>query len=183
MRTRLALLAVVAAATALVAAAAPGLAGHERANEVCGTKLVFLVWPKGHPAIPRIAEFPEIRNPHVEMYRGFNSGYDVRYAGAYVIGGKPPPGIARGGFFTACTNYGKPVTTGTVAKPRVIARETAVKCVLSGSPVVDVEFRAGGVADLYVHSGARLLAQAHVTRTSATLSVPSGRCTLAAPPR
>jgi hypothetical protein len=39
MKTTLALLAVGAAATALAAAAAPELAGHERANEVCGTKL------------------------------------------------------------------------------------------------------------------------------------------------
>src|SRR6476469_9404024 len=69
----------------------------------CGKNLVFLVWPKGHPAIPRIAEFPEIRNPHIELYRGFSSGYDITAAGAYVIGGKPPAGIPRGGFFIACT--------------------------------------------------------------------------------
>ena len=61
---------------------------------------------QGHQAIPRIAEFPEIRNPHIELYRGFKSGYDVNAAGAYVVGGKPPPGIPRGGFFIDCTNYG-----------------------------------------------------------------------------
>ena len=62
----------------------------------CGKQVVFL-GAQGHPAIPRIAEFPEIRNPHIELYRGFASGYDVTSAGAYVVGGKPPPGIPRGG--------------------------------------------------------------------------------------
>ncbi len=150
----------------------------------CGKKIVFLVWPKGHPAIPRIAEFPEIRNPHIELYRGFSSGYDVTAAGAYIVGGKPPPGIPRGGFFIACTNYGNPVTKGTVPKPSVaITKETAVKCTLPVSPVTDVVFRRGGVADLYLHSGALLVAQGHVTESSATLTVTSGHCTLIPPPR
>lgn len=150
----------------------------------CGKKVVFLVWPKGHPAIPRIAEFPEIRNPHIEVYRGFSSGYDVTAAGAYVVGGKPPPGIPRGGFSVACTNYGNPVTKGTVPKPSVtITKETAVKCTLPVSPVSDVVFRKEGVSDLYLHSGALLVAQGHVTGSSATLTVTSGHCTLIAPPR
>ena len=105
-------------------------------------------------------------------------------AGAYIIGGKPPPGIPRGGFFIACTNYGNPVTKGTVPKPSVtITKETAVKCTLPVSPVTDVVFRKRGVADLYVHAGARLVAQGHVTKSSATLTVTSGHCTLIAPPR
>ncbi len=132
------------AATAALSGIAVGAvsAGGARTSEGCGNKLVFLVWPKGHAAIPRIAEFPEIRNPHIEVYRGFNSGYDVAAAGAWVIGGKPPPGITRGGFFTACANYGDEVTKGTVAGPRVtITKETAVKCILPGSPVTDVVLR------------------------------------------
>lgn len=175
----------VAAAAALSGIAVGAVsAGAARTSEGCGNKLVFLVWPKGHAAIPRIAEFPEIRNPHIEVYRGFNSGYDVAAAGAWVIGGKPPSGITRGGFFTACANYGDEVTKGTVAGPRVtITKETAVKCILPGSPVTDVVLRQGGVADLYVHTGARLVAQAHVTNTSTTLTVPKGRCTLTAIPR
>ena len=97
---------------------------------------------------------------------------------------KAPSGITRGGFFTACANYGDEVTKGTVAGPRVtITKETAVKCILPGSPVTDVVLRQGGVADLYVHTGARLVAQAHVTNTSTTLTVPKGRCTLTAIPR
>jgi hypothetical protein len=182
-KTRLLLaLATAAALSGIVVGA--GSAGGERTGEGCGSKLVFLVWPKGHAAIPRIAEFPQIRNPHIEVYRGFNSGYDVAAAGAWVIGGKPPPGITRGGFFTACANYGDEVTMGTVAGSRVITRrETAVKCILPGSPVTDVVFRKGGVADLYVHSGALLVAQGHVTKASAVLTVPAGRCTLTAPPR
>src|SRR5262245_44214848 len=62
----------------------------------CGPTLVFLVWPHGHPAIPRYAEFPHIPNPHIELYVGMK-GYDATYAGAWVIGGKPPTGITRGG--------------------------------------------------------------------------------------
>jgi hypothetical protein len=150
----------------------------------CGKKLVFLVWPKGHPAIPRIAEFPEIRNPHIELYRGFDSGYDLNAAGAWIIGGTPPPGITRGGFFVDCTNYGAEVKKGTVAAPAVtITKETAVKCTFPVSPVTDVVFRSGGAADLYVHAGARLLAQGHVTKSGTVFRVPAGRCTLAAPPR
>ena len=176
----LALVPILLQATAAARSEAP-----ERALENgCGKKVVFLVWPKGHPAIPRIAEFPEIRNPHIELYRGFSSGYDVNAAGAYIIGGKPPPGIPRGGFFIACTNYGNPLSKGTVPKPSVtITKETALKCTLPASPVTDVVFRAGGVVDLYVHAGTRLVAQGHVTKSSASLTVTSGHCTLTAPPR
>jgi hypothetical protein len=178
-------LALALAPTSLPAtAAARSGAPAEALATGCGKKIVFLVWPKGHPAIPRIAEFPEIRNPHIELYRGFSSGYDVAAAGAYVVGGEPPPGIPRGGFSIACTNYDNPFAKGTVPKPSVtITRETAVKCILPVSPVTDVVLRKGGVSDLYVHSGARLVAQGHVTRSSATLTVTSGRCTLIAPPR
>ena len=165
------------------AAARPGAPARAHATG-CGKKVVFLVWPKGHPAIPRIAEFPEIRNPHIELYRGFSSGYDITAAGAYIVGGNPPPGIPRGGFFVACANYGNPLTTGTVPKPSVtITKETAVKCTLPVSPVTDVVFRKRGVSDLYVHAGALLVAQGHVTKASATLTVTSGHCTLIAPPR
>ena len=187
MYRRLPLLALTLALalTLLQATAAARSEAPERAHATgCGKKVVFLVWPKGHPAIPRIAEFPELRNPHIELYRGFNSGYDVTAAGAYIVGGNPPTGIPRGGYFTACINYADPVTNGTVPKPSVtITKETAVKCTLPVSPVTDVEFRKGGVADLYVHSGALIVATAHVTKSSATLVVPSGRCTLIAPPR
>lgn len=180
-----AMVAVLAAASVVTLgpAAGPGVAASRQVSDGCGTKLVFLVWPKGHPAIPRINEFPEIRNPHVELYRGLTSGYDVAAAGAYVIGGTPPPGIDRGGYFADCANYGDAFTKGKVATPRVITKETAVKCVFLRSPVTDVVFRRGGVADLYVHAGGKLLAQAHVTRSSAALTIPSGRCTLIAPPR
>jgi hypothetical protein len=83
----------------------------------CGPNLVFLVWPHGHPAIPRFSEFPHIPNPHIELYVGLK-GYDLTYAGAWIIGGKPPKGITRGGFFSNCTNYGDTVTTGRVATRR-----------------------------------------------------------------
>ena len=173
----------VAVASALAVTAGLAHAARERTTDGCGSRLVFLVWPHGHPAMPRIPEFPHIPNPHIELYRGFNSHYDVALAGAWIIGGKPPPGITRGGFFPACANFGDTITKGTVANARVIKHQTAVKCVFHGSPVTDVALRGGGVADLYVHSGNLLLAEGHVTATSAVLTVPNGRCTLTTPPR
>jgi hypothetical protein len=174
----------VAAAVLLAAGVPPAFSGDERANAGCGNKLVFLVWPHGHPAIPRISEFPEVRNPHIELYLGFNSGYDVAAAGAYAVGGKPPPGIRRGGSLGECLNFGDAITRGTVAAPRVtIRKETAVMCTMPGAPVTDVVFRSGGVTDLYLHSGPRIIAQAHVTKSSAVLTVAAGHCKLAAPPR
>src|SRR6478609_9840925 len=146
-----------------------GASGALRAG--CGPNLVFLVWPHGHPAIPRYAEFPHIPNPHIELYVGLK-GYDAANAGAWIIGGKPPKGITRGGFFTNCANYGNPVTTGTVAKAQTITKQTAVKCVVKGSPAVDVELRAGGVSDLYLHTGKTMIATAHVTGNSVKLTVP-----------
>jgi hypothetical protein len=146
----------------------------------CGPNLVFLVWPHGHPAIPRFAEFPRIPNPHIELYVGFK-GYDATDAGAWAIGGTPPKGITRGGFFTNCTNYGDTVTTGTVANAQVITKQSAVKCVVKGSPAVDVKLRARGVADFYLHSGNAMIATAHVTANGVKLTVPKN-CTLIAPP-
>ncbi len=142
----------------------------------CGPNLVFLVWPHGHPAIPRYAEFPHVPNPHIELYVGLK-GYDATYAGAWIIGGKSPTGITRGGYFTNCANYGDPVTAGTVANARTITKQTAVKCAVKGSPAVDVELRGGGVADLYLHSGKTMIATAHVTGNSVKLTVPKS-CTL-----
>jgi hypothetical protein len=177
---RLALLAL-AAAGALAAGVPPVLAGAGNASAGCGNQLVFLVWPRGHAAIPRIAA---LRNPHIELYRGFDSGYSVRAAGAYVMGGNPPRGKRRGASFAACRDSGDAIPRGSVASPReTITGETAVRCTLPGSPVTDVVLRKKGVADLYVHSGSLLLAQAHVTRETAELTVPAGHCRLVAPPR
>lgn len=146
----------------------------------CGPTLVFLVWPHGHPAIPRYSEFPHIPNPHIELYVGLK-GYDVANAGAWIIGGKPPKGVTRGGFFTNCANYGDTVTTGAVADSKVVTKQTAVKCVVKGSPAVDVKLRAAGVADLYLHAGKMMIATAHVTPTAVKLTVPKSCKLIAAP--
>jgi hypothetical protein len=98
------------------------------------------------------------------------------------IGGKPPKGITRGGFFTNCANDGDTLTTGTVANAKVVTKQTAVECVVKGSPVVDEKLRSKDVADLYLRSGATMIATAHVTPTSVKLTVPNS-CTLVAPPR
>jgi hypothetical protein len=146
----------------------------------CGPNLVFLVWPHGHPAIPRFSEFPHIPNPHIELYVGLK-GYDASYAGAWIIGGTPPKGITRGGFFTNCANYGDTVTRGTVANAQVITTQTAVKCVVKGSPAVDVKLRAMGVAEFYLHTGKKMVAEAHATANGVKLTVPQS-CTLIATP-
>ena len=120
----------LAAVGSVVGVAARDAQGAVQAG--CGPTLVFLVWPHGHPAIPRYSEFPHVPNPHIELYVGLK-GYDAANAGAWIIGGKPPKGITRGGFFTNCANYGNPVTTGTVANAQTITKQTAVKCVVKGS--------------------------------------------------
>ena len=135
--------AVVLGVLAVIVSVSGGIAhGAKGAIQAgCGPNLVFLVWPHGHPAIPRYSEFPHIANPHIELYVGLK-GYDAAFAGAWIIGGKPPSGITRGGFFTNCANYGDTVTAGTPANARVVTKQTAVKCVVKGSPVVDVKLRA-----------------------------------------
>ena len=177
-RLRAATLGVFMIVLAGFAAAISPATGSTQAG--CGPNVVFLVWPHGHPAIPRYSEFPHISNPHIELYVGLK-GYDVTHAGAWVIGGRPPKGITRGGFFTNCANYGDTLTSGSVANAQVITKQTAVKCTLKGSPAVDVKFRAGGVADFYLHTGKTMIATAHVTPSSVKLTVPES-CTLIAPP-
>ena len=151
----------------------------------CGKKVVFLVWPKGHPAIPRIAEFPEIRNPHIELYRGFSSGYDVTAAGAYIIGGKPPPGIPRAGTFIACINYGDPVNHGTVAKAKRDDHQRDGRQVHAAG-IARHRRRVSGreASPTSMCTPAHYSLQQGTSRSRArALTVPSGRCTLIAPPR
>ncbi len=181
LRSRLSAVIVVVFLAILGSVAGVVTRGAEGAVQAgCSPNLVFLIWPHGHPAIPRYSEFPHIPNPHIELYVGLK-GYDVTHAGAWIIGGKPPKGITRGGFFTNCANYGDPVTSGTVANAKTIRKQTAVKCVVKGSPAVDVALRAGGVADFYLHSGKTMIATAHVTSNSVKLTVPKN-CTLIAAP-
>jgi|SRR6188768_3374277 len=137
----LGLVAVVAALFAI--ATKPSRAAPEAG---CGPTLVFLVWPKGHPAILRYSEFPEIRNPPHRPRRG-HKGLQRERRRRLCYRRKTPGGITRGGFFTNCANYGDTVTAGTVAKAKVITKETAVKCIVKGSAVLDVKLRAKGVSD------------------------------------
>ncbi len=182
MLRRLLLLAfTLALAPALFQATAA--AQSDKVPPKCGTKVVFLVWPKGHAATPRIADFPKNPNPTIQLFRGFNSRYKVKAAGAFIVGGTPPKGVDRGGFFSACANYGDIVTKGNVPKPSVtIKNKTAVMCTMPASPVTDLVYRKGGVVDLFVHADGVMLAKGHVTKSSATLTVVSGRCKLAASP-
>jgi hypothetical protein len=76
---------------ACVSSAVAATSASDAAQAGCGPNLVFLVWPHGHPAIPRYSEFPHVPNPHVELYVG-TKGYDATYAGAWIMGGTPPRG-------------------------------------------------------------------------------------------
>jgi hypothetical protein len=166
------------AAVAVASQAATGSSGREAA---CGTKVTFLVWPHGHAAIPSI-RFPEIRNPHVEMYLGFDSRYPESRAGAYIIGGKPAAAFPRSGVLGPCLNYGDTVTKGTVAGGKTLSRKSALRCVLSASPVVDVLERPKGVVEVWVHAGRKVLAYGRATPTGATLVYSAAGCRAVAAP-
>ena len=155
----------------------------QRSTVVRGPKVTFLVWPHGHPAIASV-KFPEIRNPHVELYLGFGTQYPEILAGAYILGGKPPPGIPIGSALGPCLNYGNTVVeTGTVTGGVTFTAQTALKCTLPASGVVDTGERPGGVRFFILHAGRRILARADVTPTHASLTVPKGVCRKAPPPR
>jgi hypothetical protein len=141
----------------------------------------FLVWPHGHPALPSI-RFPEIRNPHVEVYLGVGSQWPDQRAGGYIVGGKPPSQIPTGTALGPCLNYGETVlTTGKIARAITISKETAVICTL-GIGVIDTVDRPGKTRMLLLHAGKRVLASAIATPNRASLTVPSKGCRLVRPP-
>jgi len=168
--------AVLLAGATLAATAAAPAAPVASWNE-CGPRITFLVWPHGHPALPLIG-FPRIRNPHVEAYLDFGSRWPEARAGAYVLGGTPPGWIPQGDVLGPCLNYGDATVTGRepVAGGVTIARQTAVECTFTSTGVFDIVDRPGKVEVLVLHAGNRVLARAVATPTSASVTVPRGRC-------
>lgn len=54
----------------------------------------------------KYADFPEIRNTHIDIYLGFANTYPDSRAGGYILAGKPPAGIPNGAALGPCLNYG-----------------------------------------------------------------------------
>jgi hypothetical protein len=150
--------------------------------KTCGPTFTFLVWPKGHPALPSI-RFPAIRNPHVEVYLGVGNQWPDERAGGYIVGGTPPAQIPTGTSLGPCLNYGSVVLeSGSVAGgTTTITKETAVICTL-GTGVIDTVDRPGKTRFLVLHASKRVLATATATPTRASLTVPAKGCRIAPVP-
>jgi hypothetical protein len=178
MKSMLVVMAVSAVALS-VGATAP--ARTAAADAGCGPKVVFLVWPHGHPAIQSV-RFPSVPNPHVEVYLGLGTRYPETLAGGWIVGGKPPAGLPKGGVFGPCLNYGDTASGGSVSGGIKISAQTALRCTLAARGVIDIVALPNGGQTLLLHAGKRLLARADVTRRGASVTVPAKSCRRAAPP-
>jgi len=74
--------------TALFGTNAVADASSQSGASICGRKMTFLVWPNGHPAM-KYADFPEIRNTHIDIYLGFANTYPDSRAGGYILAASP----------------------------------------------------------------------------------------------
>src|SRR5581483_979372 len=150
--------------------------GVARGAASCGSKLSVLVWPHGHPPIPSV-NFPEIRNPHVEVYLGYNRKYPEPLYAGYVIGGKPPSIIPTGNVSLRCVNYGTTVK-GPAAVPNgvTVATQTGLRCTLPAGGVMDVLERPGQTRVLILNRGNQVLLRATASPTAASVTVPKGAC-------
>jgi hypothetical protein len=176
------LLVVLTVGVAALVAGASAVARPVAAITGCGPKVVFLVWPHGHPAISSV-QFPRIPNPHVEVYLGWGAGYPETLAGAWIVAGKPPGSIPQGGVFGPCLNYDAALASpGPVQGGIMIRTQVALRCTLAVRGVVDTVSRPNGGQTLLFHAGKRLLARADVTRSGASVTVPANACTRIAPP-
>ena len=165
------------AALAIAVPAAYGLQSH--ATTKCGGKMSVLVWPHGHDVIPSV-NFPAIRNPHVEVYVGWNPKYPEALYGGYVLGGKPTGLIPSGDVNVRlnCINYGATAkVTATVPGGVKVSTQTGLKCTFAGSGVFDLIERGHGVRVLVLHNGPKVLLRADTTPTAASVTVTKGACT------
>jgi hypothetical protein len=174
---------VVAGTTLAAAVAAPAAPTRTTAWTKCGPRFTFLVWPHGHPAIPKV-KFPQIRNPHIEAYLDFGNQWPDARAGAWVLGGKPPGWINAGDVFGPCLNYGdSAVKPGApIARAITVETQTAVECTFARPGVIDIVDKPKGVEIMLVHAGNELLAEADATPTGASLRVPAADCRRVRPP-
>ena len=172
MRRGLLLLTALGVVTVAVVAVLASVAGANSTTWTkCGPKFTFLVWPRGHPALPKI-QFPEVRNPHVEAYIDFGNTWPDTRAGGWVAGGTPPASIGTGGALGPCLDYGASLSTGAVSGGVTVSMQTAVQCTFPTAGVIDVIDRPGKVQIMLFHAGKRVYARAVATPTTASLTVP-----------
>jgi len=167
--------------TALFGTNAVADASSQSGASICGRKMTFLVWPNGHPAM-KYADFPEIRNTHIDIYLGFANTYPDSRAGGYILAGKPPAGIPNGAAIGPCLNYGTALAKpGPIEKPKTISRPAKVDCTLPLGAVMDIVDGPGRSETFILHNGNRTLASGHVTVGNVTLTVPAN-CKVSSPP-
>jgi hypothetical protein len=166
-----------AAAGGAGATGTTGAKGGAESSLKCGPRMSVLVWPHGHPLIPSI-NFPEIRNPHVEVYVGYNQKYPEQLYAGYVLGGKPQGVIPSGNVNFGCVNYGAPATAAaTVAGGVTYTSQTGLRCTLPAVGVIDVLERPKQTRVMILHRGNQVLLRAEASPTKASVTVPKGACT------
>ena len=149
----------------------------------CATRMTFLVWPHGHPAIPAIG-FGDMTTPHMEIYKGGGGAYANARFLAWAAGGatpEPSPSTT-----PACLSFASvPKSPKPIGTMSVLARTGAITCTFPGSGSIDIERTSGGSHRYRIRillSGGRLAAQASVTPTGVKLSYPAKLCHIAASP-
>ena len=165
------------AAIAAIAALAPSAFGSHQASK-CGGRMSILVWPHGHSVIPSV-NFPAIKNPHVEVYVGWNKRYPEALYGGYVVGGKPVGLIPNGdiSLHLDCIDYGTAAkATATVPGGVTYSTQTGLKCTLAGVGSFDLLERGRGTRVLILHQGARIMLRADVSPSKASVTVAKGAC-------
>lgn len=169
------------AAVGALVTAAPASATSVR-SDGCATKMTFLVWPNGHPAIPDIG-FADMATPHLEVYKG-SGGYDDGKFLAWAAAGKTPE--ASPSTTPACLSFASiPKTLTPLAKMSVIARTAAVTCTFPGSGSIDIQKASGGEYRYRIRivlSGGRLAAQSDVTPAGVKLRYPAKLCRIVRSP-
>ena len=175
---------LLAALGAFGATASASSAAHGRGQAAgCAAKMTFLVWPHGHPAIPRIG-FADMTTPHMEIYSGSGVGHPGAQLLAWAAGGKteePSPSTS-----AACISVTTPPKAlEPLTEMRLIARTSAVTCTFPASGLIDVQRMSGGKYRYrmrIVLSGGRLAAQTEITPAGVKLRYPAKLCHVVAPP-
>ena len=168
--------------TAIFSSNADADASRHGGASTCGRKMTFLVWPHGHPAMS-YADFPEIRNTHIDIYLGFAKTYPDSRAGGYIIAGKPPAGIPNGDVIGPCLNYATALAKpGPIGNPKTISRPATVDCTFPSGAVIDIVEGPGRSETFILHNGNRTLASGHAAVGNVTLTIPGANCKVSPPP-
>lgn len=170
------------ATAAALASAVPANAASDR-SAGCASKMTFLLWPQGHPAIAAIG-FADMTTPHIEVYRAGNGTYQNAQFLAWAAAGKTPepsPSTT-----PACLSFASvPKSLKPIAKMSVISRTAAVTCTFPGSGSIDIHKASGGKYRYRIRvvlSGGRLAAQSDITPAGVELRYPTKLCHIVAPP-